>query len=97
MSIQVDSLYYKRREEGKKLSVLTRESIIFQKEINKINDIAIFLKEMDNNSPDLIKFMQCYKDHFETAEKCFVKEIKSTINDLNQGILHLMSMIYQEN
>jgi hypothetical protein len=52
---------------------------------------------MDNNSPDLIKFMLCYKDHCETAEKCFVKEIKSTINDLNQGILHLMSMIYQEN
>jgi hypothetical protein len=68
-----------KREEGKKLSVITHETNIIQKELNKINEIAIFLKEMDTDSPDLIKFMEHYKEYRETAEKCYIKEIKSKV------------------
>ena len=59
------------------MSVLNNQTNILKKEINKINEIADFIHEMDNNSPDLIKFMASYKNYYELAEKCYMKEIKS--------------------
>ena len=65
------------------MSVLNHQTRVLQKEINKINEIANFLHEMNNNSPDLIKFNESYKKYYEIAEKCNIKEIKSNILIIN--------------
>jgi hypothetical protein len=58
---------------------LTEDTINLQKEINKINEISLFLREMSGSAPDLIKFMKSYKNLFDIGEKCFIQDIKSNI------------------
>ena len=68
---------FTRDEEGKKLSLLDHDAQVINQEIDVINELVNFVKEMDGNNPDILLFHQNYKLFREKADKSFAFELKS--------------------
>ena len=67
-----------RCEEAKKLALLQSDSSILQKDINRINDVISFVKDINNNdTPDMVAFLLRFRKINETVELCLAKQLKS--------------------
>ena len=67
-----------RSEEVKKLAILQSDSSILQKDINRINDVISFVKEINHSdTPDMVAFLLRFRKINETIELCLAKQLKS--------------------
>jgi hypothetical protein len=56
------------------------ESSILQKDLNRINDVISFVKDINNSeTPDMVAFLLRFRKINETVELCLAKQIKSNI------------------
>jgi len=70
-----------RSEEGQKLAMLQSESSILQKDINRINEVINFVKEINNSeTPDMVQFLLRFRKINETIELCLAKQSKKMID-----------------
>ena len=69
-----------RSEEGRKLALLQSESSLLQKDINRINDLILNVREFNNNdTPDMVEFLLRFRKMNDTIEICLAKDVKSNI------------------
>jgi hypothetical protein len=56
------------------------ESSILQKDLNRINDVISFVKDINNSeTPDMVAFLLRFRKINETVELCLAKQIKSSL------------------
>jgi hypothetical protein len=69
-----------RSEEGKKLAMLQSDCSILQKDLNRINDVISFVKEVNStDTPDMVAFLLRFRKINETVELCLAKQAKRNI------------------
>ena len=60
--------------------MMQSESSILQKDLNRINDVISFVKDINNSeTPDMVAFLLRFRKINETVELCLAKQIKSNI------------------
>lgn len=70
-----------RSEEGKKLAMLQSDASILQKDLNRINDVIGFVKDVNSSeTPDMVAFLLRFRKINETVELCLAKQAKRNID-----------------
>ena len=58
--------------------MLQSDSSILQKDLNRINDVMMFVKEVNtSDTPDMVGFLLRFRKINETVELCLAKHLKS--------------------
>lgn len=65
--------------------MLQSDSSILQKDLNRINDVISFVKDVNNTeTPDMVAFLLRFRKINETVELCLAKQPKSIYNLYNE-------------
>ena len=68
--------------------MLQSDLAILQKDLNRINDVISFVKDVNNSeTPDMVAFLLRFRKINETVELCLAKQPKSKYINIMKKIL----------